>query len=76
MENRSISRISASSFARSPVTGSCRLNRICSVCARSNGPGLTYSSRFTSTVVPRGSSQPDRAGITVAAFGRSPARQW
>ena len=26
--------------------------------------------------VPRGVSQPDRAGITVGAFGRSPARQW
>ena len=49
--------------------------RICHVCARVNGSGLTYSSRFTSTVVPRGSSHADRAAITVVAIGDSPARQ-
>ena len=42
LENRSISRTSSTETTPSWV-------RICQVCARSNGPGRTYSSRFNST---------------------------
>src|SRR5262245_29543099 len=74
LSNRSDSRISPTVNAGLPCSSLIAF-RIWAAWARCNGSGWMYASRFTSTLVPRGSSQPLRLFITCCAFGISDCRQ-
>ena len=75
--NRSASRISAVVIAGAPVGVSrirCSRSRLSA--PGSSGPGLTYSSRFTSTDVPRGSSPARQRRPSPLRLRAQPDRQW